>query len=170
MKIPNAVGGWCHYDLECRDKDGNLKWSESIDNLITTVGLNDMVSNYWKGAAYTAAFFVGLTSGSPTPAVGDTMSSHAGWTEVEDYVEATREALTLGAVSGGSASNTASKATFSINATVTIGGAFITTDDTIGATDGTLVSVAAFESPGNRSAVSGDTIAVTVTCSFANPA
>ncbi|GAG46997.1 unnamed protein product, partial [marine sediment metagenome] len=36
----------------------------------------------------------GLTDGTPTPAAGDTMASHGGWTEVVAYDEGVRQTLT----------------------------------------------------------------------------
>jgi hypothetical protein len=57
-------------------------------------------------------------------------------------------------------------ATFTINATVTVGGAFLTSDNTKGGTSGVLFSAADFESPGDRAVVSGDTVTVTYTFSL----
>jgi hypothetical protein len=57
--------------------------------------------------------------------------------------------------------NSGSVAVFSMNATTTIAGAFLTTDDTKGGTSGTLFSVSNFTSPGDRAVVSGDTLNVT---------
>jgi len=156
-----------HYLIECYGPDGRLKWTEEIHNLITNVGLDDVLNQYLKGSAYTAAFYVGLTSGTPTVAATDTMGSHVGWTEVTAYTEAARPTLTLGAVSGQSVDNSASKATFSINATATVGGAFLVTDNTKGGTLGTLYGVGAF-SGGDKSVANGDTLNVTVTCTAAS--
>lgn len=157
-----------HYLIECFDKNGKLKWVEEIHNLITNVGLDDVLDKYLKGSAYTAGFFVGLTDGTPTVAAGDTMSSHAGWAEVAAYSESVRQTLTLGSVSSQSVDNSASKASFSINAdTTTIGGAFIVTNSTKGGTSGTLYGVGAF-SGGDKSADNGDTLNVTVTCTAAS--
>lgn len=157
-----------HYLIECLDKHGELKWVEEIHNLITNVGLDDVLTNYLKGSGYTAAFYVGLTDGTPTVAAGDTMSSHAGWTEVTAYSEATREALTLGSVSSQSVDNSASKASYSINSnSTTIGGAFIVTDSTKGGSTGVLYGVGAF-SGGDKSTDDGDTLNVTVTCTAAS--
>lgn len=153
------------YHIECIGADGKIKWVEDISNLVVTAGLNDSLDKHFKGSGYTAAWYVGLTAGSPSFAAGDTMSSHAGWTEDQNYSEATREVLTLGTVSGGSVDNSASKASFSINATATIGGAFLTTVSTKGGTTGTLYGGAAFAA--NRSVVSGDTLNVTVTLTAA---
>ena len=150
------------YTVECFDKDGNLKWQDNFHNLVVTEGLNDSLDKHFKASSYTAGWWVGLTSSSPTFAAADTMASHSGWTESTAYSESNRQALTLGTVSGGSVNNSNSKAVFSINATATIGGAFITNNNTKGGTTGTLYGGGAF-SGGNRSVVNGDTLNVTVT-------
>ena len=155
-----------HYIVECIGPDGKLKWTDEFDNLVTNEGLNDNLDKYLKGSAYTAAFYVGLTDGTPTVNAADTMSSHAGWTEVTDYSESVRESLVLGTVAGQSVDNSASKASYSINATATVGGAFITTVNTKGGTTGTLYGVGAF-SGGDKSVDNGDTLNVTVTCTAA---
>jgi hypothetical protein len=62
--------------------------------------------------------------------------------------------------------NSASVAVFSINATTTIAGAFLTSDNTKGGTTGVLFSVANFQAPGDRAVVSGDTLNVTYTFSL----
>ena len=154
-----------HYIVECIGPDGKLKWTNDFDNLVTNEGLDDNLDKYLKGSTYTAAFYVGLTDGTPTVNAADTMSSHAGWTEVTDYSESTREALVLGTVASQSVDNSASKASYSINATATVGGAFITTVSTKGGTTGTLYGVGAFS--GDKSVDNGDTLNVTVTCTAA---
>ncbi len=52
-------------------------------------------------------------------------------------------------------------AVFSINGTVTIAGAFLTSNNTKGGTTGILFSASDFQSPGDRAVVSGDTLNVT---------
>ena len=158
------------YLFEAYDSQGNLKWTEEVKNTVVNVGLDDVLDKYLKGSAYTAAFYVGLTDGTPTPAATDVMSSHAGWTEVTAYQHSpdVRPDLTLGTVSGQSVDNSASKASFSINAdTTTVGGAFITTDSTKGGTAGTLYSIAAFTAA-DKSLDSGDTLNVTCTLTAAS--
>lgn len=151
------------YTFECYDSEGNLKWVEVIDNLVVNVGLDDILDKYWKGSAYTAAHYVGLTDGAPvTIAAGDTMLSHAGWSEVVPYSDANRPALTMGTVSGQSVNNSAAKASYSINATATVGGAFVSTDNTKSGTAGTLVGGGAFTG-GDKGVASGDTLNVTIT-------
>ncbi len=152
-----------HWVIECFDKEGKLKWREEFDNLVTTAGKNDLLTQYLKGSTYTAAWYVGLTGATPTFDAADTMSSHAGWTENSaDYSQANRPALTLGSASSGSIDNSASKAAFSITGTATIGGAFVVNNSTKGGTSGTLYGGAAF-TEGNRSVVNGDTLNVQVT-------
>jgi hypothetical protein len=159
------------FTVQCFDAEGNLKWSEEKHNLVVNVGLKDMNDKYFTGSAYTAGWFLGLygAASSNDPAAGDTMASHAGWTEVTDYTEATRPACTFGAATTADPSvisNSASVAVFSIDDTVTVGGAFLTSNSTKGGTTGTLFSAADFQSPGDRSVVNGDVINVTYTFSL----
>ena len=155
------------YEVVARDKDGNELWRESVPNLVTTAGLNDSLDKHFKGSSYTAAWYVGITDGSPTFAAGDTMSSHSGWTEVTAYDEANRQTLTLGSVSAGSVDNSASKAVFTISTnSTTIGGAFLVTNNTKGGTSGTLYGGAAFAA--NRTLNDDDTLTITVTLTAAN--
>lgn len=150
------------FHVRCFDKDGKLKWEDTIENTVVNVGLDDILDKYYKGTSYTAAHYVGLTDGTPTFAAGDTMASHSGWAEVTAYSEASRPQFQPGTVSGQSVDNSANKASYSINASATIGGAFLTTDNTKGGTAGTLVGGGAF-SGGDKSLSSGDTLEVTVT-------
>lgn len=152
-----------HYKFECFDSAGALKWSEDISNLVTTAGLNDILTQYFKGSAYTAGWFVGLVDNASFSAfaAADTPASHAGWIESVAYSNATRPALTLGTVAAGSVDNSASKAVFNVNATATINGAFISTLNTKSGTTGTMYGEASFA--GTRSVINGDTLNVTVT-------
>ena len=160
------------YKIQCHDKDGNLKWEDEAPNLVVNVGLQDMNAKYFTGSAYTAAWYIGLYGSGATnsPAAGDTMSSHAGWTEVVAYSQATRPACTFGTPTTANpsvATNSASPATFSINATTTVGGAFLTSNNTKSGTTGTLYSAADFSAPGDRAVTNGDTLSVTYTISLA---
>lgn len=159
---------WGLMSPDDRVANGKLKWRDQNNNTVVNVGLDDVLDKYFKGSAYTAAHYVGITAGSPTPAAADTMASHGGWTEVTAYSEGVRQTLTLGTVSSQSVSNTASKATFSISSdSTTIGGAFTVTDSTKSGTSGTLYGIAAL-SAGNKVLDSGDTLQVTVTLTAAS--
>lgn len=164
--LTEGVRGGGVFTVECRDKDGNLKWTAKSPNLVVNVGLQDMNTKYFSGSAYTAAWYIGLygAAASNNPAASDTAASHAGWTEVTAYSQATRPAATFGTATTADPSvisNSASPATFSINGTTTVGGAFLISNNTKGGTTGTLFSAADFQSPGDRSVVNGDTLSVT---------
>ena len=152
------------YTFQCVGPDGNVRWTEAVNNLVTSAGLNDLLTQYFKGSSYTAAFSAGLidNSGFSSIAAGDTAASHSGWTESTAYSNSTRPTITLGSASGGSIDNSGSVATFTINATATINGAFVSTSSTKGGTTGTLYGAASFGTA--RSVLSGDTI--NLTCSF----
>lgn len=167
----DAISAKGYYTVVCHDADGNFKWESRSDNLVVNVGLQDMNAKYFTGSAYTAAFYIGLygAAASNTPAAGDTMSSHAGWTEVTAYSQSTRPACSFGTPTTANpsvATNSASAATFSITGTTTVGGAFLTTNSTKSGTTGTLFSAADFQSPFDRSVVNGDTLTVTYTFSL----
>jgi hypothetical protein len=160
------------YHVECHDKDGNLKWSADTKNLVVNAGLAYMAGTALTSVAQITTWYIGLygAGASNTPAAGDTMSSHAGWTEVTDYSNSTRVAATFVTATTANPSvvtNAASPATFNINGTTTVGGAFLTSGSAKGGTTGTLFSAADFSAPGDRSVVSGDIISVTYTFSLA---
>jgi hypothetical protein len=67
------------YFAECFDKDGNLKWSDTIDNVVTDVGANQLLDSAF-GSGPVAGPFLGLISSvgyTGIPVTGDTMSSHS---------------------------------------------------------------------------------------------
>lgn len=159
------------FTVQCHDAEGVLKWSANAPNLVVNVGLQDMNTQYFLGSGYTATWFLGLygAAASNNPAAGDTMASHAGWTEVVAYSQATRPVATFGTASTADPSvitNSSSPAAFSINGTTVVGGAFLTSNSTKSGTTGILFSAADFAAPGDRSVVSGDTISVTYTFSL----
>lgn len=136
-------------------------WIDENHNLVVMVGLNDSLDKQFKASSYTAAWYVGIVTGTPSFAEGDTMASHAGWNEVAPYSGA-RPTLSLGSIVSGSVDNSASKATYSITNDMVVGGAFLVTLPTAGQTSGTVYGGAAF-SGGNRTVANGDTLNVTVT-------
>lgn len=160
------------YKIQCHDAQGNLKWEAESKNLVVNGGLQDMNAKYFTGSAYTATWYLGLygAGASNTPAASDTMSSHAGWTENTGYSNATRPVCTFGTPTTANpsvATNSASPASFNINATSTVGGAFLTSNNTVGGTTGTLFSAADFGAPGDRSVANADVLTVTYTLSLA---
>jgi len=159
------------YRMECFDKDGNLKWVAEEHNLVVNQGLQYMNAAALTGGTVNTTWYLGLygAGASNTPAAGDTMSSHAGWTEVTPYSNATRPTCSFATPTTADpsvATNSASPASFNINATSTVGGAFLVSNSTKGGSTGTLFSASDFSSPGDRSVVSGDTLNVTYTFSL----
>jgi hypothetical protein len=157
------------FHVECFDKDGNLKWKTSEHNLVVNQGLQDMNTQYFKGSTYTASFFLGLITGpgsGTTFAAADTLASKA-WTEYTDYSGA-RKAVTFGTATTADPSiisNSASPSSFTISgAGGVIAGAFLCTVSS--GTSGVLFSESDFQSPGDRTVVSGDTLNVTYTFSL----
>ncbi len=156
-----GVGAENYYVVECFDKDGSLKWTDKITNLVPTAGLNKLLDACFKTGLTTPAWYVGL-KGAGTPAAGDTMASHATWSELTIYSDTTRRAFTPGTISSGSVDNSASKAVFNINGSGTVTGCFMADDSTKSGTTGTLYGVGDFTG-GSKTVASGDIINVTVT-------
>jgi hypothetical protein len=154
------------YRFECLRPDGSVRWVEEVPNTTTTEGVNDLLTQYFKGVAYTAACFVGLVdnAGFTAFAIGDTAAQIGGtngWAEATYYSNGTRPALTLGSAAAGSIDNSASKAVFNINGSGTVKGAFVDTVSTKSGTTGKLYGEAAFGTA--RAVLSGDTLSVTCT-------
>ena len=155
-----AVGVRGVYEVVCRGADGAVKWRETVRNLFVNAGLNYLLDSGFGGTEY-----LGL-KGSGTPNAADTMASHSTWSEITAYTEGARPTYSHAAAASQQVTNSASKATFSINATTTVYGIFCTTNSTKGGTTGTLISATDFAS--SKGADSGDTLEVTYTVTAAN--
>lgn len=127
-----------------------------VDNGIATAGINYLLEAGFRGGSAISSWYAGLINGSGFSSVSsnDTAGSHAGWTEMTGYTEANRQQWSPGAASGGVIANGTAMA-FTINATGSIQGLFIISNNTKGGTTGTLWSTAAEASP--RSVTSGQT-------------
>lgn len=162
------VGAGGVYLVECIGTDGQVKWTDTFHNLVMNQGVQDMNDKYFKGAAYTATPFIGLVTGpgsGTTYAAGNTLASHAGWTENAAYAGA-RKAVVFGTATTANPSvitSSASPASFAMNATTTIAGAFVCTVSS--GTSGVLFSAGNFTG-GNKFVDSGDTLNVTYTFSL----
>ena len=152
------------FTVTCYDKDGHEKWVNIAPNLVVNTGLQSMNTQFFTGSAYTAAWYIGLvngTSATTTFSGGDTLASHTGWTENSQYV-GNRKAASFGAATLADPSNinnSSSAASFTMNATANIAGAFLA--NVASGTTGLLFSAADFQSPGDRSVVSGDVLNIT---------
>jgi hypothetical protein len=153
------------YTAVCRDKDGNIKWTDRIQNLVTTVGGN-LALDTILGNAAAGAVVMGLC-GSGTKALGDTQASHAGWTErgLANAPAYTGNRPTP-AFSAAAAKSKATSAavTFAFTSGGTVAGCFINIggSSTKDNTTGTLYSAGDFTG-GDKIVANGDSLAITYT-------
>ena len=170
------------YRVQCHDKDGNLKWEDTIDNVVTAVGKNLMLDQTF-GGTQNSTYFLGLISSvgyTGIPVDTDTMASHATsghvWNEAgngSNYPNWSgsnvRQTITWSAASGGS-KTIASPASFTIATNGgTVKGCFIVTGSGASATNnntsGVLYSAGVF-SNGDKVVSVGDTLTVPYTTSL----
>jgi len=166
-----------HYHVECRDADGNVKWTEDFPNQVVQVGKIFMLSQTLLSSPVALVGpYLGLVVGtgntfSPT----DTMTSHAGWTEFTAYTvssSAVRGTAVFSTPTGNNnttpGSNVVTAAASAITYTITgsggvVGGCFLVTGtgatSTFGNTGGTLYSAGAFGTA--KTTTAGDTVSVT---------
>jgi hypothetical protein len=163
------------YHVECRDAQGNLKWTEEFPNLVNAVGKQLMLDTLLKGSSYSVTGpFLGLIDGSgSTFAASDTMTSHSGWTEFTNYTvggSAVRGTAVFASASstGSSPANVTTSAATAITYTITggggtVGGCFLVTgsgaSSTLSNTGGTLYSAGNFATA--KVTTAGDTVSVT---------
>lgn len=160
---------------ECIGPDGKLKWRDEAPNVVTTVGKNYALDGYLQTAVTIVGPFMGLISSisyGAGPVIGDTMTSHAGWTEAgvtnAPTYTAPRKTAAWSAASAGAKALSAALS-FAITGTGTIKGAFIVLStgalSTIDNTAGTLYSAGLFTG-GDRAVLNGDTVNVSYTASL----
>ena len=162
------------YTARCYDKDGNLKWEDTIHNLVTDVGANLALDTLMAGSSYSVTGpFMGLISSVSYSAIAaaDTGASHSGWLEAggshAPTYTGTRKTAVFASAASRAKALTAALA-FAITGSGTVKGAFLvlgtgavnTKDDT----GGTLYSAGLFAG-GDKIVGSGDTINVSYTAS-----
>lgn len=158
IAVPTLI--LCRYRITCRAPNGSTRWDTGpFDNLVTTAGKNDLINVGFGAGTQKPSWYV-LLKGAGTAAAADTAASHAGWSEVTAYGESVRQAFTPAAASGGSTSNTASPAVFTINGSATIAGAGLISNSTKGGSSGVLYSVGDFGA--SLTVVAADVVTVTV--------
>lgn len=173
----SGIGENCHaygrYVAECFDKDGNLKWSDTIENVVTQVGKNNMLQAALSGVSYSVTGpYMGLISSDTYSAVSatDTMASHTGWREAGAtyapfYTAPRKTAVWSPAVSGSMALSSALSFTI-ITTGGTVKGCFMVygtgAASTIDDTNGVLYSAGLFTG-GDKVVGVGDTLQVSYT-------
>lgn len=173
--VNEAAEAHGRFYVECYDADGNLKWTDTAENVVTTVGKNLALDTYLAGSAYTVVGpFMGLISSTSFTAVAaaDTMASHAGWLEAGNAnaptYTAPRKTAAWSAASAGSKALSAALV-FAISGTGTVKGCFLVYGSgalsTIDNTAGTLYSAGLFTG-GDKIVANGDTLNVSYSTSL----
>lgn len=131
-------------------------------DLITTVSARS--SNTALTTTANAGTTVAGAAFATEPVAGDTLAAKINsWAEITPYSNAARpQWVKNGAAAGGAMSNSASKASFTVNAGARIFGAFLATDSTKGGTSGILYGGGLFTTGGSRLVQIGDTVNVQV--------
>lgn len=161
--------------VECRDKDGRLKWKDTIRNTVVTVGKNLALDTYLAGSGYTVTGpYMGLISSVDWSGVNaaDTMGSHSGWKEAgitnAPTYSGNRKTCAWNAASGGSKVLSAALS-FTFTGAGTVKGCFIVFGsgavNTIDSTAGTLYSAGTFTA-GDKTVVATDVLNVSYTASL----
>jgi hypothetical protein len=147
------------------------KWTDTVHNLVTTVGKNDLLDKYLAGSSYTAAWYLGLISSVSYTAVNaaDTMSSHAGWLEagaanVPIYSQGARPTAAWASASSGSKALSSALAYTIATTGGTVKGCFLTSVATKDGTTGILYSAGLFTG-GDKVVAVADTLNVSYTAS-----
>ena len=119
------------YFARCIDRYGRVKWEDSFDNVICTIGKNTLLDAALAGSSYTVTGpYMGLISGQSFTqvAASDTMASHSGWLEAGQANLPTysggRITCVWSAAAGGHKGLSASLS-FTFTANGTVQGAFI---------------------------------------------
>ncbi len=128
-------------------RNGKIIGKYDFPNAIVDEGLNHILDTEFHEGTPVTTWYIGLVDDSGWTAFPDTdvMSSHATWVESQAYDEATRGEWTEGVAAARSITN-AVTVDFTIDATVTIKGIFITSSSTKGGTSGVLWATGAFGS------------------------
>jgi hypothetical protein len=129
-------------------RDGAVIDSEVVHNLVPIEGLNHILGVEFKAVTQVATWYLAIFEGNYVPTSADTAAAIvAGATECTAYSGATRIALVPGTIAGGAFDNVASKASFTMTATKTVYGCFLTSAPAISATTGVLTSSVRFSTP-----------------------
>lgn len=149
-------------------RDGKLIHAcDQGGNTFTTEGMARILNIVFRAQTTEAAIYCGIFKNNVTPAVGDTASAKLGaagtYGECQDadYDDpaTNRPAYTMASTSSAVATNAASKATFVMNASITVYGAFLASSQAKTATTGTLFCAKAFSA--SRAVIADDELAVT---------
>lgn len=155
MDIKSGIAGGMKWQVE-HWKNGNLVETTPITANLTPqemLALNAAV--IFEGAAMPSAWYVGIYETDYTPSAAVSAATiNALATECTAYAETTREPFVDASTGIGAASNEASPAEFTMNATKNIYGGFLSSQPTKGSPSGVLLSVVKFPTVKNVDATS----------------
>lgn len=168
------------YFAQCFDKNGKLKWEDSIDNVITDVGANQLLDSAF-GSGPVAGPFLGLISSvgyTSVPVVGHTMSSHGTWNEAGNGVNYpnwstpasnARASVSFASASGRAKAITAAAAFVIATNGGTVKGCFLVFGSGAAATNGSTAGVlysAGIFAAGDKVVGLGDTLNISYSTSL----
>jgi hypothetical protein len=175
--IPEGMIQDGFYHVECRDAQGNLKWTEEVPNLVVAAGKELMLDTLLRtsGTYTTVGPFLGLTRVSLTPAATDTMTTLV-TTNSGEFINYTvggsavrgTAVFAASTSSGSTPSNVTTSSATAITYTITgaggtVYGCFLVTGSgavsTLSSTAGTLYSEGNFATA--KATTAGDTVSVT---------
>ena len=176
VAVPEGMGIEGYWHVECRDKDGSLKWTDEFPNLVVAIGKQLMLDTLLKGSSYSVTGpYLGLTKVSLTPAATDTMTTlvTTNAAEFTNYTvggSAVRGTAVFGSATstGSTPSNVTSSTATGITYTITgaggtVYGCFLVLGSgavsTLSNTGGTLYSEGNFSVA--KATTAGDTVTVT---------
>lgn len=165
--VPKAnviVGGF--FDID-HLRNGKLIHRQRAKNILVDQGLNHILNVTFNGLTQITQWYVGIFEGNYAPVAGDTATTIvANATESTAYTESTRPTYDEATSAAKSTTNSASRATFTINATKTIYGAFLISSSGKASATGTLIAAAKFSA--SRAVQNLDQLLVTYTVNAAS--
>jgi len=161
------VGGVFSYE---HIRDGEVIASGVTPNIVVDEGLNYILDTSLSAGSQLVNFYIGIYSNNYTPQATDVMATFAGAgvaNEVTTLVdETTRPAWSEVGVVAKALTNTASPAVFTANASVNVYGAFLSSDNTMTGTTGSLIAASKFTAV--RALLDTDVLNVTYTLTIAD--
>ena len=157
------------FDFICYDKDGNVKWTDYSNNIVTNQGKNNMLDTYLGLATLPPAWYMSLiTAGT---AISTSTYASPTVTEITSGVITSNTRVTMGWSAASAGAKAATTTSFTVTGTATVtgnmvvtGGSGASTVGNTGATGGVLFSSSAF-SGGSKNISSGDTLNCTYSLS-----
>ena len=115
------IGSWWEFE---QWRNGKLIDQWANKNVNTTEGLSHMLNAIFHGSTQITTWYIGLFENDYTPTIADTYAV-PGFTESSAYTAGIRQEFVEASASILVTTNTASKASFTINDTKTVYGAFL---------------------------------------------